>query len=101
MSTVLRNANGIPAKTLFQECKFHVGSYIHDNTQIRFTGTCNHDFENQRAQQYQINITDLDQEESFIMWANRNYSQTGFKVGLYRTKVYSHAGWALPSIRKG
>ena len=58
-----------------------MGSYIHDNTQIRFTGSCNHDFENQRAQQYQINITDLDREESFIMWANRNYSQTGFKVG--------------------
>ena len=58
-----------------------MGSYIHDNTQIFFTGSVNHDNENQRAQQYTINITELLPEQSFIMWANRNYSQTGFKVG--------------------
>ena len=58
-----------------------MGSYIHDNTQIFFTGHTTHDFENQRAQQYTINITALDPQETYIMWANRNYSQTGFKVG--------------------
>ncbi len=65
---------------LFQECKFHVGSYIHDATQISFTGTFGHDVANQRAQQYQINITALDEEDKTVMWANREYSQTGFKV---------------------
>ena len=68
-----------------------MGSYIHDNTQIFFTGSVNHDNENQRAQQYTINITELLPEQSFIMWANRNYSQTGFKVG--RTRAPN-----LPSI---
>ena len=63
-----------------------MGSYIHDNTQIFFTGSVNHDNENQRAQQYTINITELLPEQSFIMWANRNYSQTGFKVGRTRTR---------------
>ena len=67
-----------------------MGSYIHDNTQIFFTGSVNHDNENQRAQQYTINITELLPEQSFIMWANRNYSQTGFKVGtnLQPKKLY-------------
>ena len=31
-----------------------VGSYIHDNTQINFTGSFAHDIENQRAQQYEM-----------------------------------------------
>ena len=64
----------------FQECKFHVGSYIHDATQIHFTGTFGHDTVNQRAQQYEINITALDEADTTVVWANRNYSQTGFKV---------------------
>ena len=63
-----------------QECKFNVGSYIHDATQIFFTGTYGHDVENQRAQQSEIKITDLDPNDTTIIWANRNYSQTGFKV---------------------
>ena len=70
-------------KTLFlslKECKFHVGSYIHDATQIQFTGTFGHDTVNQRAQQYEINITKLDDVDQTVVWANRNYSQTGFKV---------------------
>ena len=67
-----------------QECKFNVGSYIHDATQIFFTGTFGHDVENQRAQQYEINITALSDEDTTIVWANRNYSQTGFKVGKWR-----------------
>ena len=65
---------------LFQECKFNVGSYIHDATQIYFTGTYGHDVANQRAQQYEIKITDLASEDTTVIWANRNYSQTGFKV---------------------
>ncbi len=31
----------------FQECKFNVGSYIHDASQIEFTGTFGHDVVNQ------------------------------------------------------
>ena len=64
----------------FQDCKFNVGSYIHDATQIYFTGTYGHDVANQRAQQYEIKITDLISEDTTVIWANRNYSQTGFKV---------------------
>ena len=65
-----------------QECKFYVGSYIHDATQIFFTGTFGHDVANQRAQQYEINITALSDDDTSVVWANRNYSQTGFKVQL-------------------
>ena len=57
-----------------------MGSYIHDATQILFTGTFGHDVENQRAQQYEINITALADQDTNIVWANRNYSQSGFKV---------------------
>ena len=57
-----------------------MGSYIHDATQIHFTGTFGHDTVNQRAQQYEINITALDEADTTVVWANRNYSQTGFKV---------------------
>lgn len=63
-----------------QECKFNVGSYIHDATQIQFSGTFGHDVVNQRAQQYEINITALKKEDTELIWANRNYSLTGFKV---------------------
>ena len=65
---------------IFQECKFSVGSYIHDATQIYFTGSFGHDVQNQRAQQYAINITALDEKDRFFFWAERNFSYTGFQV---------------------
>ncbi len=79
----------VPSPFLPKECKFNVGSYIHDATQIMFTGTFGHDVENQRAQQYEINITALNSKDETIVWANRNYSQTGFKVGARREKFPS------------
>ena len=75
-----------------------MGSYIHDNTQIFFTGSVTHDYENQRAQQYTINITALPPEESYILWANRNYSQTGFKVRRRTIKNWA-VGWTLCCVR--
>ena len=45
-----------------------------------FNGTFGHDVDNQRAQQYEIHITDLDVNDTTIVWAGRTYSQTGFKV---------------------
>ena len=57
-----------------------MGSYIHDATQIYFTGSFGHDVQNQRAQQYAINITALDQKDRFFFWAERNFSYTGFQV---------------------
>ena len=57
-----------------------MGSYIHDESNIQFTGTFSHDTVNQRAQQYVINITALDKSDRMVEWANRNYSQAGFKV---------------------
>ena len=65
---------------MLQECKFQVGCYIHDATQIWFNGTFGHDTVNQRAQQYEINIVPLDEVDRTVVWANRDYSQTGFKV---------------------
>merc|ERR1719419_2193117 len=70
-----------------QSCKFLVGSYIHDNTQITFGGQFRHDVENQRAQQYMINCTMLDENDTFIFWANRTYSQTGFQVDMIRRRT--------------
>ena len=67
---------------MLQECKFQVGCYIHDATQIWFNGTFGHDTVNQRAQQYEINIVPLDEEDRTVVWANRDYSQTGFKVSV-------------------
>ena len=58
-----------------------MGSYIHDATQIFFTGTWGHDEEKQRAQQYELVITDLDPTDTSTIWANRTFSFTGFKVG--------------------
>ncbi len=72
---------------LHQECKFNVGSYIHDATQIDFSGTYGHDVDNQRAQQYEINITELDDSDKTVVWANRNYSITGFKVNNHNDKL--------------
>ena len=66
--------------SLFQECKFQVGSYIHDATQISFTGTFGHDQRQQRAQQYEIEIHALDESDRVINWANRNFSYTGLEV---------------------
>ena len=51
--------------------------------QIEFTGTFGHDVVNQRAQQYEINITALRKEDTTLLWANRNYSLTGFKVTFF------------------
>ena len=48
-----------------------VGSYIHDSTQIWFTGSFGHDIENQRAQQYELTAQELDINDTFIIHANR------------------------------
>ena len=48
-----------------------IGSYIHDDTQIRFTGSFAHDAENQRAQQYELVAKELDYNDTFIIHANR------------------------------
>ena len=48
-----------------------VGSYIHDNTQISFTGAFDHDVEHQRAQQYVLTAMELDVNDTFIIHANR------------------------------
>ena len=70
---------------MLQECKFQVGCYIHDATQIWFNGTFGHDTVNQRAQQYEINIVPLDEKDRTVYWAERDYSQTGFKVRFYKS----------------
>ena len=70
-----------------QECKFLVGSYIHDATQISFTGTFGHDTVNQRAQQYEIEIAELDDLDKWTEWAHRNFSYTGFNVS-WKAKAY-------------
>merc|ERR1719192_2575381 len=62
-----------------QLCKFLIGSYIHDDTQIRFSGSFGHDLSNQRAQQYHIVARPLHPEDTFIFYANRTFSQTGFQ----------------------
>ncbi len=66
--------------------------------QIFFTGTFGHDVENQRAQQYEINITALADQDTNIVWANRNYSQTGFKVSeySYEKKICIKRGQTTP-----
>jgi len=70
-----------------QLCKFLVGSYIHDNTQIYFTGSWGHDIENQRAQQYELKAMDLDVNDTFLFHADRTFSQTGFQVELKRRRT--------------
>ncbi|TRY73728.1 hypothetical protein TCAL_02532 [Tigriopus californicus] len=80
-----------------QECKFNVGSYIHDATQIFFNGTFGHDVKNQRAQQYEIGILPLDDADKTIVWVNRNYSQTGFKINLIRRRTPVLLQTYLPS----
>ena len=69
-----------------------MGSYIHDATQIFFRGTYGHDTVNQRAQQYVIEITDLEEGDTTIQWAGRNYSQTGFKVRLCFVGFFFRSG---------
>ena len=79
-----------------------IGSYIHDDTQIVFTGSFGHDFANQRAQQYELNAMQLDHKDTFILYANRlnsrylfftntwvfrTFSQTGFQVELKRRRT--------------
>ena len=73
---------------MLQECKFQVGCYIHDATQIWFNGTFGHDTVNQRAQQYEINIVPLDEVDRTVVWANRDYSQTGFKVRFFKINSF-------------
>jgi len=70
-----------------QLCKFLVGSYIHDNTQIYFTGSWGHDTDNQRAQQYELKAMDLDVNDTFLFHADRTFSQTGFQVELKRRRT--------------
>merc|ERR1719192_2804093 len=70
-----------------QICKFLIGSYIHDDTQIRFTGSFDHDADNQRAQQYELVAKELDYNDTFIIHANRTFSQTGFLVELDRRRT--------------
>eukprot|EP00093_Oithona_nana_P012399 12399.XXX_323856_316976_1 [CDS] Oithona nana genome sequencing. len=80
-----------------QECKFQVGCYIHDATQIWFNGTFGHDTVNQRAQQYEINIVPLDEIDRTVVWAERDYSQTGFKIKLVRRRTPVLLQTYLPS----
>lgn len=55
----------------------------------------------QRAQQYEIEIVDLAEEDKTINWVNRNYSLTGFKVssvcgrGLFYHPLFSALSAAL------
>ena len=74
----------------FQECEFKVGSYIHDATQIFFNGSFGHDTVNQRAQQYEIEIKELDDIAKTMSWAGRNFSYTGFKVSLKYIVTYTY-----------
>jgi len=70
-----------------QSCKFLVGSYIHDNTQINFSGKYEHDVENQRAQQYVLKCVNLGPNDTVIHWANKSFSQTGFQVDMFRRRT--------------
>merc|ERR1719507_2528208 len=70
-----------------QSCKFLVGSYIHDNTQINFSGKYEHDVENQRAQQYILKCVNLGPNDTVIHWANKSFSQTGFQVDMIRRRT--------------
>ena len=81
--------------------QFQVGSYIHDNTQINFSGKYEqninslfllwttliaryeHDVENQRAQQYVLKCVNLGPNDTVIHWANKSFSQTGFQVHFF------------------
>ena len=55
-----------------------------------FSGRFRHDIDNQRAQQYIIECTELEQNDTFIFWMNRTYSQTGFQVCEERSVTQSH-----------
>ena len=57
---------------------------------IFFSGRFRHDIDNQRAQQYIIECTELEQNDTFIFWMNRTYSQTGFQVCEERSVTQSH-----------
>ena len=83
---------------------FQIGSYIHDDSQIVFTGNFGHDLSNQRAQQYELFAKDLHPNDTYIFYANRwllilfckplyyllscrTFSQTGFQVELRRRRT--------------
>ena len=87
--------------------QFQVGSYIHDNTQINFSGKYEqninslfllwttliaryeHDVENQRAQQYVLKCVNLGPNDTVIHWANKSFSQTGFQVHFFCFSFFS------------
>ena len=82
-----------------------IGSYIHDDSQIFFTGNYGHDLSNQRAQQYELFAKKLHTNDTFLFYANRyvlltysnretsclsisrTFSQTGFQVELRRRRT--------------
>ena len=51
-----------------------IGSYIHDDSQIFFTGNYGHDLSNQRAQQYELFAKKLHPNDTFLFYANRYQS---------------------------
>ena len=53
---------------------FQIGSYIHDDSQIFFTGNYGHDLSNQRAQQYELFAKKLHPNDTFLFYANRYQS---------------------------
>lgn len=48
-----------------------IGSYIHDDSQIFFTGNYGHDLSNQRAQQYELFAKKLHPNDTYLFYANR------------------------------
>ncbi|CAB4066050.1 unnamed protein product [Lepeophtheirus salmonis] len=82
---IIRNASSMLEATSMTPHKFY------------FTGTYGHDVANQRAQQYEINITALDLEDKMVKWASRDYSQTGFKIKLNRRRTPVLLQTYLPS----
>ena len=53
----------------FFQCQ--IGSYIHDDSQIFFTGNFGHDLSNQRAQQYELFAKKLHTNDTYLVYANR------------------------------
>ena len=51
-----------------------IGSYIHDDSQIFFTGNYGHDLSNQRAQQYELFAKKLHPNDTYLFYANRSYT---------------------------
>jgi len=70
-----------------QTCKFLVGSYMHEAETLTFKGSYGHNLAIQRAQPYVLQLEDLDYKDTFISFAARNYSYTGFQVQLRRRRT--------------